>query len=270
MRKDYSQLSFTDDFMFCKILTNNNKLCKELLELILNIKIKKIEYSQDQKTMDVKYNAKGIRLDVYAEDEANTIYDLEMQTTEQKDLPKRMRYYQGMIDLNLIEKGKKYRELKKSYVVFICLSDPFGLNEAIYSFSNVCTEHGNILLGDESYKVVINASGKRDGLSEQMKEFLDYLQYRKVGSSISREIENEVETAIEHKKWEVEYMTMAMKLREEREDGMARGMIKAFRVLNAPEETLIRQLMDDLHISKDEAQEKLDEYDEEEDPEYDV
>ena len=29
-------------------------------------------------------------------------------------------YCQGMIDLNILEKGEDYRNLKKSYVIFIC------------------------------------------------------------------------------------------------------------------------------------------------------
>ena len=30
-RKAFSELEFTDDFMFCKILTDNKDLCRELL-----------------------------------------------------------------------------------------------------------------------------------------------------------------------------------------------------------------------------------------------
>ena len=67
------------------------------------------------------YDGKGIRFDVYTEDEKNTVYDIEMQTTSQKDLPKRSRYYQGMVDLNLIERGAKFKQLKNSYIIFICL-----------------------------------------------------------------------------------------------------------------------------------------------------
>lgn len=33
--KKYEELNFTDDFMFCKILTHNLGLCRELLEIIL-------------------------------------------------------------------------------------------------------------------------------------------------------------------------------------------------------------------------------------------
>lgn len=54
-----------------------------------------------------------MRFDVYLEDNTNSVYDIEMQTTLQKDLGKRTRYYQGMIDLNLIEKDIHYIYLPK-------------------------------------------------------------------------------------------------------------------------------------------------------------
>ena len=39
-KKEYKELLFTDDFLFCKILTNNLNLLKDLLEMILDIKEK--------------------------------------------------------------------------------------------------------------------------------------------------------------------------------------------------------------------------------------
>lgn len=218
MQKEYSDLTFTDDFMFCKILTANPKLCQELLELILDIKIKKIVYTESQKTIDETYDGKGIRLDVYVNDEAGTVYDLEMQTTMQKDLPKRTRYYQGMIDLNLIEKGEKYSALKKSYIIFICLSDPFGKNLPVYSFRNICIQDSSVELGDDSHKIIINAAGSREGLSEEMKDFLDFLQKKGAKSSLTKELQQAVGDAIMHKNWEVEFMTLNRKIQEERED----------------------------------------------------
>ena len=44
----YNTLDFTSDFMFCKILVNNPELCKELLEIILNVKIRKLDYLNKQ------------------------------------------------------------------------------------------------------------------------------------------------------------------------------------------------------------------------------
>ena len=124
-RKKYEELTFCDDFMFCKVLENNLDLCKELLELLLEIPIKKVMNASRQKSIDITADAKSVRLDVYLEDTEQSVYDVEMQTSISTELPKRSRYYQGMLDLNQIDKGAKYSELKRCYIVFICKEDPF-------------------------------------------------------------------------------------------------------------------------------------------------
>ena len=57
------------------------KYCKPLLEFILSVKIKKLVYTNDQETISSDVlPAKNIRLDVYVEDNAGTICDIEVQT----------------------------------------------------------------------------------------------------------------------------------------------------------------------------------------------
>ena len=73
-----------------------------------------VEYIGTQQTIEPTPDQKGVRLDVYVDDGKGTVYDLEMQTTVSDELPKRDRYYQGAIDLGLIEKGEHYSKLKKS------------------------------------------------------------------------------------------------------------------------------------------------------------
>ena len=175
MNKKYEELNFVDDFFFCKILMKNKQLCKELLELILQIKIVEIIFTIEQKPIEITSDGKGIRLDVYVEDGLKTVYDIEMQSTVRKNLPKRSRYYQGMIDLNLIERGADYKELKKSFIIFICMSDPFGKGLHVYTFENQCKELPGLYLGDETTKVFINASGTANDISDEMRDFLDYL-----------------------------------------------------------------------------------------------
>lgn len=174
MSKKYEDLTFTDDFMFCKILYTNPELCKQLLELILGRKIKEIRYLTTQNTIDITSDGKGIRLDVYLEGDSK-VYDIEMQTTGKSNLPKRSRYYQGMIDLNLIEKGADYSELKETFIIFVCLHDPFKHNECVYTFENRCKEVQGLQLGDESTKIFLNASGNKENLPEELKNFLDFL-----------------------------------------------------------------------------------------------
>ena len=120
--KKYEELDITDPFIFAKVMSEK-ELCKPLLENILNIKIRDIVYVDYEETIQMTAKSKGIRLDIYVEDDDNTVFNLEMQTTTYKELPKRSRYYQGIIDLNMIEKGESYDILKESYVIFICTFD---------------------------------------------------------------------------------------------------------------------------------------------------
>lgn len=112
--KPFQELTFTDNFMFCKVLTLNPHLCEEMLQLILGKRIC-IVSRQDQKSIQITPDGKGVRMDVYVEDEDNAIYDIEMQTTSEMNLPKRSKYYQGIIDMNIIEAGKDYNELRQRF-----------------------------------------------------------------------------------------------------------------------------------------------------------
>ncbi len=64
----------------------------------------------------------------------NTVYNVEMQKGKGKNLAKRSRYYQGSIDLDMISKGRDYNELQKSFVIFICIFDPFNKGRYFYIF----------------------------------------------------------------------------------------------------------------------------------------
>lgn len=260
-RKEYSELRFTDDFMFCKIMTAKLNLCKELLELILSIKIREVKISESQKTIEEKYDGRGIRLDVYVEDLENTVYDLEMQTTKKRDLPKRMRYYQGMIDTNLISRGAKFKELKKSYIIFICTDDPFNKNLPIYIFENVCLQDKNICLNDDAYKVVVNAKGSRENLSDEMVDFLDFLQGKENDGKLSKELDNAVKEAIADGLWKEEYnMTWQMKIDEEREDAAINATIRSGMKHNDSDNVIISDLMSDFQLTEQEAIDCIAEY----------
>jgi len=203
--KEYEELSFTDDFMFCKVLENNEELCKELLELILGKKIRRINYLAKQKVIDITSDGKGVRLDVYLEDDENTVFDIEMQTTTNKNLPKRTRYYQGMIDLNLIEKGADYKDLKKSYIIFICMQNPFINNDLhLYTFENRCNEKGSLLLGDESTKVILTPDGTAEDVSDELAEFLNYLAGKGGSSLFVKRLNEAVEQARNKEVWRME------------------------------------------------------------------
>lgn len=59
-RVPFEKLTLADDFLFCKVM-QNKRLCKELLEIILHVKINKIEYTESQKVLDDAIDEKSIR-----------------------------------------------------------------------------------------------------------------------------------------------------------------------------------------------------------------
>ena len=224
MKSKYEELTFADDFMFCKILQNNEDLCRELLELILGRKVRPVRNTETQKTIEITADAKGVRFDVYLDDDDEHIYDIEMQTTLQKNLPKRMRYYQGMIDLNLIERGADYEALKKTYIIFICLENPYpehGLHK--YTFDQVCREDNALKLGDETAKIILSAEGSKDDVSEELKDFLNYLATQRANTPFTKKLDAKVKDARQHKRWRGEYMTLYEKYQEFRKEGIAEG-----------------------------------------------
>lgn len=91
-----------------------------------------------EKSMVYHPEYKGVRLDVYAKDENNTRYNIEMQVAKKPALGRRTRYYQSQMDMELLLSGQEYKELPNSYVIFICDFDPFGKgNTVIHSSQNV-------------------------------------------------------------------------------------------------------------------------------------
>ena len=79
--KSWDELTFADNFLFCKILESEPELCRQLLELLLHIRIDHLEVPQAERTMQETIESKSVRFDVYTKDD-NRIFDLEMQTTE--------------------------------------------------------------------------------------------------------------------------------------------------------------------------------------------
>ena len=245
---DYDKLTFTNNFVFCKVLENNLDLCRQLLELILGVKIKKVELADKEKVLDITPDGKSVRLDIYVEDSEGTVYNIEMQVAAKRNLPKRSRYYQSMIDLNSIEKGARYNSLKKSFVIFICMFDPFEKNLPVYTFSNCCKELPGLELGDGTAKVFVNPYGDTTGLSEGVKAFFEFLKEELTQSDFTKELYKEVEKARQNKEWRREYMAWISELEESKEEaweeGWERGQEKG------REQAAISMLRDNIPLSK--------------------
>ena len=193
MEKAFEELQIKDDFMF-SVIMRNPKFCKPFLERILGIKISRIEYPKSQETINISADAKSVRLDIYVEDGNETVYNIEMQTVENRNLPKRTRYYQGMIDLNILEKGDNYKDLKRSFVIFVCTFDLFGEGRHIYTFENRCIQNTELALGDDTTKIILNTKGTMDDVTPEMKRLLDFIDGKDPEDDFTRELDEAVQS----------------------------------------------------------------------------
>lgn len=220
----WEELGICNDFLFGKVM-QNPELCKELLKRILpELEIERIEYPELQKTIKFDADAKSVRLDVYVRDEKQTIYDIEMQVTDTKELAKRTRFYQSMIDLQMIDRGESYKQLKPSYIIFICPFDMFDKGRHLYTFQNICKEDHKILLKDEATKIFLNAHGNMDDVNKELKAFLDYVAGKSTEDTFVKKLELAVKEAKRNREWRYEYMTLLMRDQENIEQGIKQGM----------------------------------------------
>ena len=224
--KEYEELRFDDDFMFCKILQENEDLCKELTELIIGRRIGTIVRTDKQKAIKMTADGHGVRFDVYFEDDEQRVYDIELQRTDTLELPLRSRYYQGMIDLEYLEAGRKYKELPDSYIIFLCTFDLFKLGYHKYSFVPCCREVEDLKLTDGTERVFICAGGDKKDVSDDMKVFIDYMVGKAANSNLTSRIDMKVKEAIEKRFWRKEYITFKEQMDQEFNRGIELGTDK--------------------------------------------
>ena len=222
--KPVEELKFTDDFMFCHVM-KSPEICKGVIERLLGIKVEKIEYPELQKEIRPYYSAHGIRMDVYVKD-SDRIFDIEMQTSIPDDLPRRMRYYQSMIDIDTLMKGSNYITLKESYIIFLCTKDPFGLGLPVYTFNSVCKENKDFTLNDGVNKIFFNATAFASEENLEIKGFLGYLFSGKPSDTFTESLEQRVERLKINEIFRSDYMMDALPLFDARRAGLKEGMAK--------------------------------------------
>ena len=187
-----------------------------MLEILLGMEIERLEPVQSEKTMLETLDSKSVRFDVYTRDDKR-IFDIEMQTSARKDLSKRARYHQSVIDMDNLSSGENYSSLKDSYIIFLCLEDPFSKELPVYFFENTCRDDSMIKLNDCAYKLFFNA-GKYDKMEDdETKKFFKFISGLGAESELTKSIEEKVNFAKKNMGWRKQYMTWQQTIDEEKE-----------------------------------------------------
>ena len=176
--KPLKDLNLMDRFLFAEA-TEDPFIMKSILEIILGKDIMLKHLPQSEKEMRTTPFNRFIKLDVWAWDMEDTVYNTEVQKENTNNLPKRSRYYQSIIDSKLLPPGEiNFNKLNSAYIILITSFDLFGEDRYCYTFEQICRESRNLCLNDGAIRIFLNTRGiDRTGVSDELVELLHYMEH---------------------------------------------------------------------------------------------
>ena len=179
-------------FLFQQLVSqgeDGEEVCRILLSTILGRPIRKVHVVPQKNVLGIDTDRHGIRMDAYIEDVSEEalneidakvipdIYDLEPNSAyEKRSLPKRMRYYHGLIDTQVLASDTEYDKLPNVVIIIILPYDPFGKNRMVYTVQNQCVEDTTIPYDDGARKIFLNTRGTEGNPSQELKDMLKYIE----------------------------------------------------------------------------------------------
>ena len=153
-----------------KVFDGNIPATQRMLRVILkNDKIKVCKVSVQQWLQNLYGHS--AQLDILAEDENGTQFNVEIQRSDEGASVQRARFYCGALDMHFLDRGKKYEALPDAYVIFITESDVLKKGRPLYNIQRSIDETGEAF-GDGSHIVYVNAACQDDTpLGRLMQDF---------------------------------------------------------------------------------------------------
>ena len=252
-KRKLKDLNLLDKFLFDEAMEDEeNKNMKTLLDIILVQDTHLKQPPQTEKECRSSFEKRQIRLDVYTVDEDDVVYDTEPQKTNTKNLPKRSRLYQGMIDSRLLPPGCiDFNLLNPVVIIMIMPFDLFGYELYRYTFKMQCEEVPEMELGDDATRIFLNSHGKHPELvSRELIELLEYME--KSTDAVVEECESErihqmherVNRLKSSKEMEIKFMQKWEEKEMERQEAYAEGREEGERVGEARINKLIVYLLE--------------------------
>ena len=196
-RRTIERLNLMEDFLFQEVLSDEEygKLAAKMILSVIMERPVEVVTVHTQKTITPGNVGKhGIRMDVYMEERPNgkdgnsIIYDVEVQQQDTKELPKRSRYYQAVIDSKSLKVSEPYKNLKQLWIIMIMPEDIFGYGRMRYTFENRCIEEQSLSLEDGAKRVFLNSHGK-EGIREDLETLLHYIEDSREENVVNETIE---------------------------------------------------------------------------------
>lgn len=140
------------DFALFLSVMKEKKAYQNVLSIILDESDVKVTEVKVEQVILNKFGKRAIRLDAWGRTDDDRQVNIEMENhAEQDNIPKRSRFYQGLIDTPILKAGKKtkYKQLPSTIIIFITQEDIFKKDLAMYTFTEQCEEIQGLQLGED-------------------------------------------------------------------------------------------------------------------------
>lgn len=161
IEKIVDNLTLFDDDLMTMVFDKNVPATELLLRVILadpDIKVKRVKGQEFIKSPDI--GGRELYLDILAVDGKGRKFNVEVQRNVDGSHVKRARFHSSMIDARMLKSNQKFRQMRDTYVIFICEFDKFKKGLPIYHIDRIITETGESF-GDGSHIIYVN--GKYTG-----------------------------------------------------------------------------------------------------------
>ena len=229
-KRTLKDLNLMDKFLFDEAMEDKDNM-KTLLDIVLGQDTHLKYPPQTEKEFRNSKENRQIRLDVYAIDEDDVVYDTEPQKQNTKNLPKRSRLYQGLIDSNLLPPGSiDFNALNTVIIIMIMPFDLFGYELYQYTFRMKCEEISELELEDGATRIFLNSHGKHpEFVNPELIELLEYMEKstdtvaKKCESKRIHQMHERITKLKSSKEMEIKYMQKWEEKEIERQEPYAEG-----------------------------------------------
>jgi predicted transposase/invertase (TIGR01784 family) len=114
------------------------------------------------------------------------------------------------MDISELEKGEFFSNMKESYIIFICMFDPFGADMPIYTVKQTFEENEKLIFDDKTHKIFYNVNAfEKLSNDVETKAFLEYLCKHQSTTKFTQSLETAVYRNKNNQNWRQNYMTLA-------------------------------------------------------------
>ncbi len=259
-RQKLKQMRMMDDTLMKCIF----KDCKPAVEQMLRIILQRDDLFVESFSIGKEFkNLRGhsICMDILAVDKDGKYYNIEVQRDDRGADPKRVRFYAGMMDVEMLDKGDDYSTLRDSYVIFITENDIFKEGKPLYHYIRTEEESGKPL-GDGSHIIYVNGAYVGDGPLGWFISDLREPDPGKIHFAIFAERMNFLKNNTKGEKEMCQIMEELVEKRAKKElqKGIQKGRLEGIQIsvrlcrqFGLSDEQIVEQIATEYHLSKKEA-----------------